>query len=90
MIIEIIGIIICIWIIIIIISFLHEYFNFKKYSRKKQKEIVEKHIMNVLPMAVTFAIFSIIFKQIKDWIEKNIFGLPPRGKQQTLHNTKGK
>jgi len=68
MIIEIIGTLICVWIIIVFIRFLYEFFNFKNYSRKKQKEIAEKNIEGMLPLAITITILTIIFKKIIDWL----------------------
>jgi len=56
MIIEIIGTLICIWIIIVFTRLFYEFFNFKNYPRKKQKEIAEKSIKSILPLAITITI----------------------------------
>jgi len=77
MIIEIIGTLICVWIIIVFIRFLYMLFNFKNYPIEEQEKIAEKTIGSALPLVVTFTIIVIIFKEIISWCEKHI-RLPPR------------
>jgi len=51
MIIEIIGTLICVWIIIVFIRFFYEFFNFKNYSRNLKKMIswCEENILGLPP-----------------------------------------